>query len=615
LTVRYSGSRRPGSSRFRFGRCRPGHGRAAAATEIPAGGAAPAYRTGPGQPHPLGATFIGDGVNFSFFSEHARLVELLLFDRSGAPEPQLAIRLDAACHRTFHFWHVHVFDLAGGAHYLWRVDGEVRFDPWALGSAVDGGVRRAVAVHPTEYDWADDAPPDILWEDSVLYEMHVRGFTRSASSGVTHPGTFSGVVERIAYLKELGITAVQLLPVMDFDASTPLREVLGRPLTNYWGYGTLGYLAPQPAYSVNPEAACPLGEFCDMVKALHHAGIEVILDAGCWCDRAHPIERKLATDALRHWAREAHVDGFLLGPMPRALLWALELDEELAGTKLISGVPAPESGWPEWNREYRDTIRRFVRGEPGLAEAVAHSLTGSAGRVNYVTSHDGFTLYDLVSYEWKHNEFNGEGNRDGHADELSWNCGEEGETGDPDIQALRARQMRNFAALLMLSRGVPLVLAGDEIGRTQRGNSNAWCQDNETSWIDWSPAAADCGLLRFWQRLIAFRKAHAALRLGAPRVAWHGTRLNAPGWNDPQARALAFTVSGAEGHPDLHVMLNMYWEPLEFELPVRGGRDWLVSIDTAEPAPRDIAEPGAEPAFRGGSYPVEGRSVVVLTSQ
>ncbi|HVX68042.1 MAG TPA: alpha-amylase family glycosyl hydrolase [Bryobacteraceae bacterium] len=611
--MRHPGNRRSRSSRFRFGRCRPGHGRETAATGAPAGVATQGYRTGPGEPHPPGASFTGDGFNFSFLSEDAHEVELLLFE--PAPQARQAIRLDAACHRSFHFWHVRVFGLAPGAHYLWRIDGEVRCDPWALACVVRDGVRRAVAVDPAEYDWSGDAPPDISWEDSVLYEMHVRGFTQSAAAGVAHPGTFAGVVERIPYLKELGITAVQLLPVMDFDSSTPVREVLGRPLTNYWGYGTLGYLAPHPAYLMEPDAAWPLGEFCDMVKALHGAGMEVLLDAGGWGGCVSVMEHKLVIEALRYWTREAHVDGFVLGPVPEALLWELELDEELAGAKLITGVQAPQSGWPEWNHAFRNTIRRFVRGEAGLVHAVARALTGSAGLVNYVTSHNGLTLRDLVSYEWNHNEFNGAGSCDGEADNLSWNCGEEGETTDPDIQSLRARQVRNFAALLMLSRGIPLVLAGDETGRTQRGNNNAWCQDNETSWADWSPAAVDCGLLRFWQRLIAFRKNHAALRRGAARIAWHGTRLNAPGWNDPHARALAFTLAGVEGQADLHVMVNMYWEPLEFEVPAWGGRDWLVSIDTSEPSPRDIASPGAEPAFRGASYPVEGRSIVVLTSQ
>jgi glycogen operon protein len=573
------------------------------------------YPIGAGHPHPLGAEVVPDGVNFSYFSDRASLVELLLFERGGAPEPIQTIRLDAAAHRTFHFWHVHVFDLPPGAHYLWRVDGEIRFDRWALGTAVREGVRRAVVVEPGEYDWTGDAPPNIAWEDSVLYEMHVRGFTRSPSSSVAHPGTFSGVAERVAHLKELGVTAVELLPVMDFDATTPARYVLGRALTNFWGYGTAGHLAPQPAYLVDPDAGHPLDEFCGMVKVLHGAGIEVLLDAGCWCRRTHPIERKLAVDMLRYWVREGHVDGFVFGAVPDELVWDLELDEELAGTKLICATPAPESGWPEYHRAFRDTMRRFVRGEPGLAVEVAAAITGSAGRVNYVTSHDGFTLHDLVTYEWRHNEFNGDHDQDGHDGNLSWNCGEEGETTDPEIQALRARQVRNFATLLMLSRGIPLMLAGDEIGRTQRGNDNAWCQDNETSWIDWNGVAVHAGLLRFWQRLVAFRKAHTALRSGTPRVAWHGTQLNEPGWSDPGARALAFTLTGGEGQRDLHVMLNMYWEPLEFELPARGAGDWLVAVDTAEPSPRDIAEPGAEPAFCGGTYPVAGRSIVILVAQ
>jgi len=509
-------------------------------------------------------------------------------------------------------------------------------------------------------------------------------------------------MEKIPYLKDLGVTTIELQPVFDFDETDVLRVVDGRPLPDYWGYSTMGFFAPQSAYCVSPASGSHLYEFRDMVKALHRAGIGVILDvvfnhtdegnhlgptfsfkgidnrtyyflvpwdlqyymdfSGCGntfnCN--HPIAQKLIVECLRYWVREAHVDGFRFDEgsilsrgedgMPSAhppVVWQIELDDELANTKVIAEAwdaaglyqigHFPGDRWAEWNGRYRDDIRRFVRGDPGLVGAVASRLAGSSdlyqdqGRlpinsINFVTCHDGFTLNDLVSYNDKHNLGNGEDNRDGIDDNLSWNCGVEGGSSDPAIEALRNRQVRNFAALLLLSRGVPMFVAGDEVRRTQQGNNNAYCQDNDTSWFDWTLVDRNRDLLRFWIRMIEFRKRHAALRQrqfftgavnqrGLADVTWHGTVLGAPGWSDPEARALGMTLAGFNGDPDLHVMLNMLWDSLEFELPVVPGRSWFIAVDTAQTPPHDIADPGAEPAVTGNTCTVQPRSVVVLVNQ
>ena len=684
-----------------------------------------------GRSHPLGAHPDADGINFAFFSEFATGVELLLFDRHDAVEPYRTIVLDPELSRSFAIWHVYVRGLRAPVFYALRVTGPAddqarrsghRFDPrkvlidpysrgldrtkWLRASACEPGDNlatsaRSVAIDLSGYDWEGDAPLRRPMEDLVIYETHVGGFTRSPSSGARHPGTFAGVVEKIPHLTRLGVTAVELLPVCDFDDSD-VRYVDGRRLTNYWGYSTSAFFAPHAGYCVSPEQGQHVREFRDMVKALHRAGIEVILDmvfnhtdegnhlgplysfagidnqnyyylnpadprfyfdySGCGNTLTgnHPIVTKLVVECLEYWVREMHVDGFrfdeasvltrgvhgeVLDEPP--VVWQIELSDTLADTKVIAeawdAAGAYEVGrypgyrWAEWNGMFRDTIRRFVKGEPGLIGEVAVRVGGSAdlyeGRrhrptnsVNFVDCHDGFTLADLVSYDQKHNWANGEGNRDGNDDNMSWNCGAEGPTGDSAVIALRGRQVRNLATLLMISRGVPMFVAGDEVGRTQQGNNNAYCQDNEIGWYDWNLAAENDGLLRFWQRLIAFRGAHPALRRpqfytgapderGVPDVAWHGTRLGAPDWADPQARALACTIGGRAGAPDLHVMMNMFWEPLGFDLPDLPGRRWARAVDTALPSPADIADPGTEQAIGASTYLVTDRSMVVLVSQ
>jgi len=686
------------------------------------------FNAGRGSPHPLGATPSAEGVNFSLFSENATGVELLLFARHDSPQPYQVIRLDPYVNKSFHFWHVFVDALQPGAHYAYRVDGlfspgaghrfntnKVLIDPYAHGNT-DNVWRRADACGPDDnvatsmrsvvvdtsgYDWEGDQPLHRPMEDTIIYEMHAAGFTGSPASGVEHPGTFAGIIEKIPYLRDLGVTAVELLPAFDYDEKDVLHVEGGRALTNYWGYSTIGFFAPQSSYCVSPELGGHLREFRDMVKALHRAGIEVILDvvfnhtdegnqlgptfsfrgidnrtyyflvpadlqyymdfSGCGntfnCN--HPIAQKLIVECLRFWVREAHVDGFRFdegsiltrgedgAPLPHPpVVWQIELDDELADSKMIAEAwdaaglyqigHFPGDRWAEWNGRYRDDIRRFVKGEPGLVGSVASRLAGSSdlyqdrgqlpvNSINFIDCHDGFTLNDLVSYNDKHNEGNGEGNRDGINDNLSWNCGVEGDSNDPSVEALRNRQIRNFAALLMLSRGVPMFVAGDETRRTQQGNNNAYCQNNEISWFDWTLADRHSGLRRFWKRMIAFRKRHPALHQGhffsgdindrgMADVAWHGTRLDTPGWTDPGARALAMTLAGFAGDSDLHVMMNMYWEPLAFELPSVPGRTWLKAVDTAQASPADIADPGAETAVAGATLIVEGRSVVVLVN-
>jgi glycogen operon protein len=668
-------------------------------------------------------------VNFSLFSAHATGVELLLFDTCDATEPYQTIPLDARSNKSFHFWHVFVRGLRPPAHYAYRVDGpwdpsaghrfdrrKVLIDPYARGNtdalwsralactAADNRAAsmRSVAVDSSGYDWEGDAPLRRPMNETIIYEMHVRGFTASPTSAVRHPGTFAGIIEKIPYLQELGITAVELMPVFDFDIKEPLRIVDGAPVRNYWGYSPLSFFAPQSAYCVSPEEGRHATEFRDMVKALHRAGIEVILDVvfnhsdegnhlgptfsfkgldnrtyyllvpwdkqyyldftGCGntlnCN--HPIAQKLIVESLRYWVRQMHVDGFRFdlasvfvrgqdgAPLASPpLVWQIELDEALADTKVIAEAwdaaglyqvgHFPGDRWAEWNGRFRDDVRRFVRGDPGLLGAIASRIGGSAdiyesqgelpiNSINFITCHDGFTLNDLVSYNHKHNEANGEANRDGADGNLSWNCGVEGPADAPEVEALRARQIRNFAAILLLSRGVPMLLMGDEVRRTQRGNNNAYCQDSPLSWFDWDLLERHADVRRFFRMMIAFRNRHATFQSGrfftgqpdargVADVAWHGTQLGNPGFDDPFGRALAFTLGGSAGEPDLHVMMNMYWEPLEFEVPQIAGRTWRKAIDTAAAPPADIFEAGQEPAFDSSRCTVTPRSITVLLAR
>jgi isoamylase len=697
---------------------------------LPVAPAARRYETGPGRPHPLGATVYPGGVNFALFSQHATGVELLLFDEHDDPEPVQRISLRPDRNKTFHFWHVDVKGLQPGMHYAFRVDGpyaphqghrfnpnKVLIDPYAKGNTNNLWDRgsacghddnmatslRSVVIDWADYDWEGDEPLNRPMSETVIYEMHVGGFTKHPNAGVAHPGTFRGVVEKIPYLKSLGVTAVELLPVLEFDETEVVRiGPDGRPLRNYWGYSTVSFFAPHRAYCVSPEDGTHLTEFRDMVKALHRAGIEVILDvvfnhtsegnhegptinfkgldnsiyyhtvpsdrqyymdySGCGntinCN--HPIAEKLIVECLEFWVRDMHVDGFrfdegsilardqngdVMAYPP--VIWNIELSETLAESKIIAEAwdaaglyqigYFPGFRWAEWNGKFRDDIRRFLKGDPGMIGAVANRLAGSAdlyqnsghlpiNSINFVTCHDGLTLNDVVSYNEKHNWANGEENRDGNDDNMSWNCGVEGPTDDPEIEALRTRQVKNAFALLMLGRGVPMFVAGDEVRRTQRGNNNAYCQDSEISWFDWSLQDKHPDVLRFFTQMIAFRKRMTAVHRprfftgainerGLRDLSWHGTQLDAPGWNDPSARAVAFTLGGFDDEPDLHVMVNMCWEALDFEIPVVPGRKWHLVINTSAPSPADIATPGNERPVSDITFNVGARSIAAFLSK
>jgi len=678
-----------------------------------------------GHPLPYGATPRREGVNFAVFSRHASEMTLVLF-LPGEAEPVLELPLDPRFNKTGDVWHVLVCGLDPGIEYGFRADAEVpagssvlRFDPsrvlidpysksvaglerWGDGTGAGGRLARLRSrVVDEEFDWGHEHPLAVPLADSIIYELHVRGFTRHASSGVAHPGSFRGLTEKIPYLRELGVTAVELMPVTEFEeCDLPRTNLLtGEPLRNFWGYQPVSFFAPKASYASQTGPGDAVREFKEMVKAFHEAGIEVILDivfnhtgegdergaTFCWrgldnptyyllepgtgkylnysgCGNTlncnHPVVRFQILAALRYWVTEMHVDGFrfdlasILGrgrdgevlPNP-PLIEAIAADPVMADVKLIAeawdaaGLYQVGSfpSWgrcAEWNGRFRDELRRFVKSDPGMTRLLATRLAGSPDlyrgserapwhSINFLTSHDGFTLRDLVSYNQKHNFENGEGNSDGHGDNLSWNCGEEGPSQNPEVLALRARQQRNFLTLLLLSQGVPMLLAGDELGRSQRGNNNAYCQDNEISWLDWTLAGTNADLLRFTQRLVRFRKAHRSLRRRSffederrPAVAWHGTRLGRPDWS-AEARVLAMQILPTALDETIYLAANACWEPRRFELPrLSPGKSWRRFVDTGLPPGEDALEPGAEAPVADARIRLVGpRSVVVLVGR
>jgi isoamylase len=677
-----------------------------------------------GRSSPLGATLSPEGTNFSVYSKHAIAVELLLFDCVNDARPARVIRIDPASSRTYHYWHVLVPGVKAGQLYGYRVDG--RFDPpsgmrfdsakvlldpygrrvivpehYSREAARKEGdnaatAMKSVVVDPHAYDWEGDTPLKRPSSQTIIYEMHVRGLTQHPSSGVAKDkrGTFAGVIEKIPYLKELGVTAVELMPVFQFD---PEDSPTSR--ANYWGYSPVSFFAPHQAYSSRRDPVGPLDKFRDMVKALHRAGIELILDVvfnhtaegnqngptlsfrglcnstyyileqdrsyyanysgtGNTLNTNNPIVRRMIVDSLRYWVEEMHVDGFRfdlaailerdesgqLMPNP-PVLWDIESDPVLAGTKLIAeawdaaGLYQVGSfigdSWKEWNGRFRDDVRSFFRGEEGSVGRFADRLLGSPAiygheereaeqSVNFVTCHDGFTLNDLVSYDRKHNEANGENNRDGANDNRSWNCGAEGPTDDPGVEKLRNRQVKNFLTATMLSVGMPMLLMGDEVRRTQRGNNNAYCQDNETSWFDWTLLAKHADVHRFVTLLNARRvlrdpkpeRQRVSLNqlLRGVNMVWHGIKLNQPDWGE-NSHSIAFTVEIREERLLFHVIFNAYWQPLDFELPqVDSAREnqWRRWIDTGLDSPHDIVEWETAEPVPGYVYRAAARSVVVL---
>jgi glycogen operon protein len=674
----------------------------------------PTFTTTRGHCRPFGATRLPGGVNFAVFSRHAHRVHLVLF-KEGEDEPITEIPLDPKLNKTGDVWHVFVHGLTSDMQYGYRVHGPNapkhghRFDPRAIlldphAPAISGGFRWGPVDGPNgrlprrgrllveEFNWEDDVPPAIPLGQTIVYELHVRGYTRHGSSDVHYPGTFLGLIDKIDHLKALGVTTVQLMPALEFDELELAHKhpVTGELLLNYWGYAPLSFIAPKAAYAAHPGQE--LREFKQMVKAFHRAGIEVILDvvynhtcegnesgptihfrgldnaiyymldkegryynfSGCGntlnCN--HPVVRDLILDSLAYLVSELHVDGFrfdlaaILGRGPNGkvledppLLQHIAEHPVLAGAKLIAEAwdaglsqlgKFPAWGrWTELNGWFRDDVRRFLRGDAGSVSAVAKRICGSLDlygdssrhpyhSVNFITCHDGFTLNDLVSYNDKHNEANGEKNRDGWDHNHSWNCGHEGPTDQPQTIALRQRQMRNFLTMLFISQGVPFLLHGDEFGRTQKGNNNAYCQDNALSWVDWEFAQKNAGQLRFTQMMIALRKRHFALSREqfVNRVTWHGTRVGEPDWTGQQ-RTLAFQLHGWHGQPDLFVLFNAHWEWQKFHLPPHDGRwRWKRLVDTNLPAPDDIVEEKDAVALRPGDHYVAApRSAVILTAQ
>ncbi|MBU6178491.1 MAG: glycogen debranching protein GlgX [Verrucomicrobia bacterium] len=673
-----------------------------------------------GTPHPLGVTLENGGANFSIYSRSATRVELLFFDHPEDLDPSRVECLDPGLQRTYHYWHAFVPGLTAGDLYAWRITGpyepqrghrfdpsKALLDPYGKGVVIPRGYDRlassvfgertipmkSVITDTGAYDWEGDVPPRRPTSRTLIYEMHVRGMTRHPTSGVdeSRRGTYAALIEKIPYLKDLGITAVELLPVFAFDAQDAPP---GR--TNYWGYAPVSFFAPHPAYSSDPTPLGPLNEFRDMVKAMHRAGIEVILDVvynhtaeggaegptlglrgienytyyllerdrsqylnysgtGNTLHANHPVVRRLIVDSLRFWVDEMHVDGFRFDlasilardagghilPNP-PVLWDIETDPSLAGVKLIAeawdaaGLYQVGSfigdSWKEWNGRFRDDVRDFFRGERGAVRRIADRMLGSPElyghkqreaeqSVNFVTCHDGFTLNDLVSYSVKRNGENGEDNRDGSDDNRSWNCGVEGPTDDPEIEALRNRQVKNFLSVTMLSLGIPMILMGDEMRRSQGGNNNAYCQDDETSWLDWSLLERHAGLHRFVKLLAARRQLRDLGREGQclgelireADIVWHGVRCGQPDWSD-DSHSLSFTAEVRKERMRFHYLMNAWHGPIEFELPCGPGGVWHRWIDTSLPSPQDIVPWREAPPHEGGTYRLEGHSVAALYS-
>jgi len=690
-----------------------------------------------GVPLPLGAHPRGNGVNFAIFSRHATGVRLDLFAHPEDAMPGRSIILDAARNKTGDIWHVWVEGIGPGQLYGFRIAGPYaphdghRFnpnklvvDPYATAIVSRPGCdfRGAIAYDPDsaqkdlsfseiddaatapkcivtheDFDWQGDQPRRHPWTSTVIYELHVRGYTIDPSAGVRFPGTYRGLIEKIQHLKDLGITAVELMPVQEFNEHEVLRADPGTAerLKNFWGYDPLGFLAPKASYASVRQDGAQVLEFKEMVRALHREGLEVILDVvfnhTCeggelgptvcfrgidnaiyyWLDddkrfyrdftgtgqtvnAALPVVRDLILDALRYWVMEMHVDGFrfdlasvlsrdlhgrVLADAP--LLERIAEDPILRDAKLVAEswdiAGAYQVGafsqrrWAEWNGRFRDDVRRFWRGDAGMMGAFASRICGSADlyarsgkgpecSINFVTCHDGFTLNDLVTYERKHNEANGGGNRDGADENYSANYGVEGESDVPAVDGVRQRQIKNFLLTLAISRGVPMLLAGDEFRRTQRGNNNAYCQDNETSWLDWSLRDRHDEILRFTRTVLALRRAHPVLSRETfytdEDIQWFDPRGGSPDWSDSRSRSLACLIRAEDG-PALYLMFNADPEPITFVLPgpPRPG-PWRVAVDTAQPAPRDCHAVGEEDALPSqAGYAVGSRSSVMLVAR
>ena len=690
-----------------------------------------------GVPLPLGTHESDGGVNFALFSRHANRVRLEFFDHAADTTPAKAIDLDPARNRTGDVWHVWVARIRPGQLYAYRMDGPYQpkeghrfnfnrllLDPfatsisllpdWDFGPALGydpsaperdlacsqvddaGDMPKCVFTHE-HFDWKDDQPLRHSWSKTVIYELHVRGFTIRPNSAVEHPGTYHGLVEKIPYLKELGVTAVELMPVHEFnDGQTQgVDPQTNKPLRNYWGYDPVSFFAPKASYSSTGGLGQQKLEFKEMVLALHHAGIEVILDVvfnhtaegnqlgptlsfrgidnaifymladdkryykdytgtGNTFNANHPVVRDHILAALRYWVVEMHVDGFrfdlasvlgrdrngtLLANAP--LLERIAEDPILRDVKIVAeawdAAGAYEVGsfserrWSEWNGRYRDDVRRFWRGDDGLLGSFASRICGSAdiytkpgkgpeGSINFVTCHDGFTLNDLVSYRDKHNAANGENNHDGADANYSDNYGAEGETQDALIESLRKNQIKNFLLTLLISRGVPMLLGGDEFRRTQGGNNNAYCQDNETSWHDWNCLKQHADIFRLTRGMIAFRRAHPILSKEQfytdDEIHWFGPHGGLPNWSDAKCKRLACLIHENE-QEGLYLMFNADTEKTDFGLPpLPAGFCWRLAVDTSRSSPQELSAAGQEALLENSmAYHLEGRSSAILLAR
>lgn len=693
----------------------------------------------------LGATLTEAGVNFALYSQHAHAVFLLLFDE-GPDDPTDVIQIE---HTTDHIWHVFIRGLVAGQLYGYAVAGEYdpgqgkRFNQYKLyidpyAKAINGKFRTqdnlifAYDTHAEEkdrvmdmrydhhcvprsividdaFDWQGDASPKVPMEELVIYEAHLKGFSAHPSSGVEHPGTYLGFIEKIPYLKELGINAVELLPVQEFFVRS---ELLDAGLTDFWGYNTIGFFAPESSYSTGSRPASQVDEFKTLVRALHTAGIEVILDVvynhtgegselgptlcfkgidnqtyysliaspdspdeparyylndtGCGntFNIEHPAVMRLVLDSLRYWVEVMHVDGFrfdLASILARVkgefsgqseFFKAVALDPVLRTVKMIAEpwdlttyqVGNFPKGWSEWNGKFRDTARRFLKGEESQAADMAKRLTGSAdlyqddGRhpynsINFITCHDGFTLHDLYAYNEKHNEANQEDNRDGADDNHSCNCGAEGETDDPAIISFRVQMIKNALCLLLFSSGTPMILYGDELMRTQHGNNNAYCQDNELTWFDWSAVEKNAALLDFCKKAIAFTKTYPIVRHkhffsgetekegSVPDVSWFGRHRDRPKWESPKLKTLACLLSGAEvpseeGDYFVFLVFHMHHRGISIDLPQHEGFTWSHVVDTAARPGDDFRTAGNESPLRDqNKYHAKAYSVNVFVAK
>lgn len=666
----------------------------------------------PGRAFPVGSAVRQKGVRFATVSRHATRVWLAIFENAEDESPALEIEYDAGKHRVGDIWSIYVEGLAAGTLYAYRMDGPYdpahghRFDrnrylldPYAKAIAGDiaAGTAKSVAVGEKPA-WVNDIHPRVPFDELIIYETHVRGATVHPSSGVKHPGTYLGLIEKIPYFQELGVTAVELLPIHEFGESLDLVNPLsGEELVNYWGYNSIGFFAPSGKYATNASGN-QITEFRGMISAFHKAGIEIILDvvvnhtfegnekgptvcfrgidnaiyymldehgqylnySGCGntlnCN--HPLVRDFILDCLHYWVTVMHVDGFrfdlasILGRDTRGrvvenagLIERIAEDPALRDTKLIAEAwdagGAYQVGsfgdirWAEWNGRYRDDVRRFWRGDEKMTGAFATRLAGSAdlyeteGRtpghsINFITAHDGFTLRDLVSYNEKHNLANGENNADGSPCEFSWNCGAEGDTQNAEVLELRARMQKNYLATLFLSLGVPMLLGGDEFGRTQKGNNNAYCQDNDISWYNWEFLKENRGLFEFCKKIVRFRRQNPAFtRLhyfdgravgpgGYPDVAWYDFAGNSMDWDDALF-SLACRIDGSQNlGTTLYLMFNPGLHDRKFKVP--GGR-WLVRVNTAANEPMDLPDADDAPAVKGSAFLVPKKSMAVLAAQ